>query len=113
DTAPSAVPAPSDGSRSASQRRSPVCESSAHGLPRPAKPLAESPRRLRRELEPATVIELLSCPHQSNRSLLNQIQKRQTLVAVFLRNRHDKTQVPFDHLLLRAMIAALDPLCQL
>ena len=75
--------------------------------------LPDPPRRIRRELEPLAIVELLRRPHQPDRPLLDQIQKRQPLIAVTLRNRHHQPQVRLHHLLLRPMVTALDPLRQL
>ena len=74
--------------------------------------LPDPPGGIGREFEPAAVVELLDCPHQPDRPLLDQVQERQALVAIPLRDRHHETQVRLDHLLLRAPIAALDPLGQ-
>ena len=43
------------------------------------------------------------------RALLDQVEKRQPLVAVVLRDRDDEPQVRLDHLLLRVQVTALDP----
>ena len=61
-------------------------------------------------LKAPAVIELLRRAHQSERPLLNQIQERQPLVSIVLRDRDDEAQVGLDHLLLGVEIAALDPL---
>src|SRR5205814_5005863 len=76
-------------------------------------PLPDPPGRIGRELETPAVVELLRRPCQPDRPLLDQVKKRQALAAVPLRDRHHQTEVGLNHLLLRAMIAALDPLCQL
>jgi hypothetical protein len=47
-----------------------------------------------------------------HRPLLDQVEERQPLVAVALRDRDDETQVCLDHRLLRGVLAALDPLRQ-
>ena len=44
------------------------------------------------------------------RALLDQVEKRQPLVAVVLRDRDDQPEVRLDHLLLGVQVAALDPL---
>ena len=75
--------------------------------------LADPPRRVGRELEALAVVELLGRAHEPDRPLLDQIEERQALVAVALRDRDDEAQVRLDHLLLRAVVAALDPLREL
>ena len=82
-----------------------VRQRSSYRLPNP-------PGCIGGELEPAAVVELLDRPHQPDRPLLDQVQQRQAPVAVLLRDRHHETQVGLHHLLLRASIAALDPLGQ-
>ena len=83
-----------------------VCQRSGYRLPDP-------PGGVGGELEPAAVVELLDCPHQPDRPFLDQVEERQAPVAVPLGDRHHQTQVCLDHLLIRATIAALDPLGQL
>ena len=75
--------------------------------------LADPPGRVGRELEALAVVELLRRAHEAERPLLDQVQERQSLVAVVLGDRDDQTQVGFDHLLLRVEVAALDPLGQI
>src|SRR4029079_2473775 len=75
--------------------------------------LADPPRRVRRELEAFAVVELLRRADEADRALLDQIEERQALVAVLLRDRDDEAQVRLDHLLLRAVVAALDALREL
>ncbi len=75
--------------------------------------LADPPGRIRRELEALAVVELLRGANQADRPLLNQIEERQPLVTVTLRDRNDETQIRLHHLLLRTMVATLDPLRQL
>src|SRR5438132_4948510 len=72
--------------------------------------LANPPRRVGRELEPLAVVELLRRAHEPERALLDQVEERETLVAIVLRDRHHEPQVRLDHLLLRVQVAALDPL---
>ena len=86
-------------------RSSFVGESPGDGLPNP-------PRCVRGELEPPPPVELLDCANQAQRSLLDQIEERQSLVAVVLRNRDDEPKVGLNHRVLRGQIASLDPLCQ-
>src|SRR5215210_2806865 len=78
-----------------------VGERAREGLPDP-------PRRIRRELEPEAVIELLRGTAEADRPFLDQVQERHAPVAVALRDRDNEPQVGLDHLLLRAMVAALD-----
>src|SRR6478735_1550900 len=75
---------------------------------RPRHRLTDPPGRVGRELVALAPVELLGGTDQTDRPLLDQIQERQTLVPVALRDRHDEPQVGFDHLLLRAVIAPLD-----
>jgi hypothetical protein len=63
-----------------------------------------------RELEPSPVVELLRRADKTDRALLDQVEKRQPLVAVALRDRDDQPQVGPDHLLFRVQLPALDPL---
>src|SRR5688572_5368685 len=63
--------------------------------------LPDPPRRIRRELVPAAIFELVDRLHQADVAFLNQVEELQTAVGVFLRNRHDETEVGFDQLLLR------------
>ena len=71
--------------------------------------LADPPGRVSRELEALAVVELLRGADQAERALLDQVEERQPLVAVVLRDRDDEAQVRLDHLLLRVEVAALDP----
>src|SRR5438105_1032065 len=48
--------------------------------------LADPPRRVRRELEALAVVELLRRADEADRPLLDEIEERQALVAVFLRD---------------------------
>ena len=75
--------------------------------------LADPPRRVGRELEALAVVELLGRADEADRALLDQIEERQALVAVALRDRDDEAEVRLDHLLLRAVVAALDALREL
>src|SRR4051794_31159869 len=70
--------------------------------------LADPPGRVRGELEALAVVELLRGADQAERALLDEVQERQPLVAVVLRDRDDQAQVGLDHLLLRVQVAALD-----
>ena len=72
--------------------------------------LTDPPGRVRRELEAAPPVELLHGADQAERALLDEIEERQALVAVVLRDRDDEPEVRLDHLGLRRGVAALDPL---
>src|SRR6266511_3933718 len=75
--------------------------------------LTDPPGRVRRELEAFAVVELLRSADESDRPLLDQIEEGQTLVPVLLGDRDDETEIGLDHLLLRTMVATLDPLREL
>ena len=72
--------------------------------------LADPPGRVGRELEALAVVELLRGAHEAERALLDEVEERQALVAVVLRDRDDEAQVGLDHLLLGVEVAALDAL---
>src|SRR6185369_7242148 len=72
--------------------------------------LADPPRRVGRELEALAVVELLRRADQTERALLDEVEERESLVPVVLRDGDDEPQVRLDHLLLRIEVAALDPL---
>src|SRR5262249_11731855 len=61
-----------------------------------------------RELVAAPPVELLDRAVETQRSLLDQIQKRDAETAVALRDRHDEAQVRLDHAPLGDRVAALD-----
>jgi hypothetical protein len=63
-----------------------------------------------RELEALAVVELLGRTDQAEGAFLDQVEERQTLVAVVLGDRDDQAQVGFDHLLLGVEVTALDAL---
>src|SRR5207248_3722290 len=75
--------------------------------------LPDPPRRVGRELVAAAPVELLDGADQPERPLLDQIEERQALVAVVLRDRDDEAEIRLDHPLLRLLVAALDPLGEL
>ena len=56
------------------------------------------------------MIELLGGADESDRALLDQIKEGESLTSVALRDRDDQAQIRLDHLLLRPVVAALDPL---
>src|SRR6266542_412941 len=70
--------------------------------------LADPPGRIGRELVAAAPVELLDRAVEAERPLLDQVEERYAEAAVDLRDRHDETQVRFDHAPLRALVAALD-----
>jgi hypothetical protein len=72
--------------------------------------LTDPPRRVRRELVPASPIELLDRPVEAERPLLDQIQERHAEPAVPLGDGHDEAQVRLDHAPFRRRVAALDRL---
>jgi hypothetical protein len=75
--------------------------------------LADPPRRVRRELVAAAPVELLDRADETDRPLLDEVEERQPLVAIALRDRDDEPEVRLDHRLLRAHVAGLDPLREL
>ena len=72
--------------------------------------LADPPCRVRRELEPLAVIELLRRANETECAFLDQVQEGKPLVAVVLRDGDDEPQVGLDHLLFGVEVAALDAL---
>ncbi len=72
--------------------------------------LTDPPRRVRRELEALAVVELLCRANETERALLDEVEERESLVSVVLRDRDDEPQVGLDHLLLCVEVAALDAL---
>ena len=72
--------------------------------------LTDPPGRVRREFEALPPVEFLGCAHEPDRSLLNQIEERQTLVLVALGDGDDEPEVSFDQFARRLWIAGLDPL---
>src|SRR5258708_15219061 len=65
--------------------------------------LADPPRRVRRELVAAAILELVDRLHQADVAFLNEVEELQAPVRVLLRDRHDEAQVRFDELLLRLL----------
>jgi hypothetical protein len=82
-------------------------------LEAPLHRLADPPRGVRGELEAAAVVELLDRPDQAQDSLLDQVEERQPEAAVALGVGDHEPQVRLDHAVLRALVAALDPLREL
>ena len=72
--------------------------------------LADPPRRVRRELEAAAVVELLDRADEAERALLDEVEEREPAPEIALRDRDDEPQVRLDHVLLRPHVAALDEL---
>ena len=75
--------------------------------------LADPPGRVGRELVAAAPVELLDRADQAEGAFLDQVEERQALVAVVLRDRDDEPQVRLDHPLLGPLVAALDLLREL
>ena len=75
--------------------------------------LPDPPGRVGRELEALAVVELLRRANEADRPLLDQVEEREPLVAVALRDRDDEAEVRLHHRLLGGVLAALDPLRQL
>ena len=80
---------------------------------RPRDRLADPPGRVGRELEALAVVELLGRADEADRPFLDEIEEREPLVAVALRDRDDESEIRLDHRLLRGVLAALDPLREL
>src|SRR5215217_4521514 len=79
---------------------------------RPRHRLADPPGRVRRELVPAAVVELLDGADEAERALLDQVQEGQPAAEVALGDGDDEAQVRLDHLLLGDQVATLDALRQ-
>ncbi len=62
--------------------------------------LADPPRRVRRELVAAAVLELLDRLHQADVAFLDEVEELEAAVRVLLRDRDDEAQVGDDQLLL-------------
>src|SRR5215211_1130029 len=75
--------------------------------------LPDPPRRVRRELEPAPPVELLDRADEADDPLLDQVEQREPVPLVLLRDRDHQAEVGVDHPLLRLGVAALDPLSEL
>jgi hypothetical protein len=80
---------------------------------RPCDRLADPPRRVRRELEPFAMVEFLRCADQPDRPFLNEVEEREALVPVPLRNRDDEAKIRLHHRLLGSVVATFDALCEL
>ena len=75
--------------------------------------LANPPRRIGGELEAAAPVELLDRADETECPLLDQVEEREALVTVVLRDRDDEPEVGLDHALLGIHVAALDPFGEL
>ena len=75
---------------------------------RPGDRLPDPPRRVGAKLEPATVFELVDRPHQTGIPLLNEIEERETAVAVLLGDRHDEPEIPLRQTALRLLVVGVD-----
>ena len=75
--------------------------------------LPDPPRRVGRELVALAPVELLGGTDEPDRPLLDQVEERETLVAVALRDRDDEAEVRLHHRLLRRVVSLLDPLREL
>ena len=78
-----------------------VRDAALHGL-------ADPPRRVRRELEALAPVELLGGADQPDDPLLDQVEERQAVTLVLLRDRDDEPQVRVDEQVLRLLVAPLD-----
>src|SRR5205823_673111 len=74
----------------------------------PRDGLADPPRRVRRELVPLGVIELLDRSDQPEVALLDQVQEQHPPSDVALGDRDDQAEVRLDQLLLGELTVALD-----
>src|SRR3954454_123687 len=74
--------------------------------------LAGPPRRVRRELVALAPVELLGGAVQADDALLDEVQQRDVMTLVALRDRDDEAEIRVDHALLRGSVAALDALCE-
>src|SRR5438094_1040 len=72
--------------------------------------LADPPHRIRDELDPFRLVELVGGANQAEVALVDQIGERDTLILVLLRDRHHEPQVGAHQLVERLGIALLDPL---
>ncbi len=75
--------------------------------------LADPPGGVGRELEALAVVELLGGADEPDRAFLDQVEERQALVAVALRDRDDEPEVGLHHRLLGGVVAGFDALCEL
>ena len=68
--------------------------------------LADPPRRVGAELEPAAVLVLVDRPHQAGVAFLNQVEEAQAAVAVLLGDAHDQPQVAAGQFALGLLVLA-------
>ena len=80
---------------------------------RPCDGLADPPGCVGRELEAPPPVELLDGADEPQGAFLDQVEERQALIPVVLRDRDDEAQVGLDHALLREHVAGLDLLRKL
>ena len=73
---------------------------------RPGHALADPPVGIRRKLVTHGRVEFVHGSFQADRSFLNQIQKFQTLVLIFLGNAHDQAEVGCHHPVARSLAHA-------
>ena len=74
--------------------------------------LADPPGRVGRKLVAAPVVKLLGGADQPEHPFLDQVEERDAVSLVVLRDRDDESQVRAHHAVLRVLVAALDPLRQ-
>ena len=70
--------------------------------------LTNPPRGIRGELEALSVVELLDGADETEVAFLDEVEEQHAAADIALRDRHDKTQVRFDKLLLRVDAHLLD-----
>src|SRR5215210_568919 len=75
--------------------------------------LADPEGRVRRELVALAPVELLRRADQAENALLDQVEERQLVALIALRERHHQAEVRVHHALLRLEVSALDPLGEL
>ena len=75
--------------------------------------LADPPCRIGRELEATAPVELLDGANETDDPFLDQVEQREAVTLVLLRNRHDETEVRVHHPVLRRLVARLDELGEL
>src|SRR5262249_49569730 len=83
-----------------------VRDAALHGL-------SDPPRRVRRELVAASPVELLDGTNEPDDPLLDQVEQRDPVTLVLLRDRDDEAKIGVDHQVLRGLVTALDALREL
>src|SRR3954463_2709533 len=71
--------------------------------------MLDRPHRVRREPQPAAMIEPFDGAHETDRALLHQIRERNSMAAVRPGDGTDESQVALDQPLLRGEGTAFDP----